>query len=212
MVAQALWRAGPDADDHRAFFHAPALLTTWRRTPSAAAVAFAAGVVLMLAIVLAWVVLYGRSAPTLGLSAQLATDIARHTNGSGFGEALRHLARAPFLLLLNAAPASLVLLALVVPRARGDLRGLLGDPWLALCAFALAWAVLWIAVLPGAQPREIVPRCPPPPRWLPRPLRASIDPLGPLWPWAVLGGAWAALLLLGSRTALLRPRNRGPRV
>ena len=211
VVAQALVAVGALTQTLTGFlFHAPALLTTWRRRLRPRPGAFAAGVVLMLAIVVAWVVLYGRSAPTLGLRAQLAADIARHTDGLGFGETLRHLARAPFLLLLNAAPASLVLLALVLPRARRALRDLLGDPWLALCALALAWAALWIVLLPGAQPREIVPGLPAVATVAAAALARIDRPARPLWPWAALGGAWAALLLLGSRAALLAPTDPRP--
>ena len=211
VVAQALVAGGALTQTITgALFHAPVLLTTWRRRLRPRAVAFAAGVVLMLAIVLAWVVLYSRSAPTLGLRAQLAADIARHAEGLGLGETLRHLARAPFLLLLNAAPASLVLLALVVPRARKALHGLLEDPWLALCAFALAWTALWIALLPGAQPREIVPALPAAATLAAAALARIDRPARPLWPWAVLGGAWAALLLLGSRSTLLLPLEPRP--
>jgi 4-amino-4-deoxy-L-arabinose transferase-like glycosyltransferase len=195
------------------FFHAPALFTTWRRKLRLRPVALAAGLVLMVAIVAAWVTVYARTASTFALSAQLSSEIARRTTVGGVGDALRHVPRSLFLLLLTAAPASLVLLALMAPGARAILRGLLRDPWLALCAFAVAWAVLWVVCLPGAQPRDSIPALPAAATLGAAALGRLDRPARPLWPWAVLAAAWAAFVLLGPRIALLAPAEpRSPRL
>jgi 4-amino-4-deoxy-L-arabinose transferase-like glycosyltransferase len=174
------------------FFHAPALLTTWRRRLRPRPLALVAGAVLMLALVLAW-------------RTQLSAEIARHAIASGFGDALRHVPRSLFLLLLTAAPGSLVLAALVVPRARAALRGLFADPWLALCGFAVAWAVLWIAVLPGAKPRELIPALPAAATLVAAALARLDRPTPRVWPWAAGAAAWTAFVLLGPRVAVLAP-------
>ena len=64
------------------------------------------------------------------------------------------------MLLIAAAPWSLALVALAVPRARAALRGLLLEPWLALGGFAVAWTVLLLAFSPGAEPRQAIPALP----------------------------------------------------
>jgi len=187
------------------FFHPPALLTTWRRRLKLRPVALACGAVLLTAIVLTWLAAYGRSAPTRAVQAQLSAEVARHAAGTSASDALRHVPRSLFLLWLTAAPGSLVLGALVAPRARAALRGLLADPWVALCGFAVAWAVLWIALLPGAQPRELIPALPLAATLVAAVLARLDRPVRALWPWAVLGAAWTALVLLGPRAALLAP-------
>jgi 4-amino-4-deoxy-L-arabinose transferase-like glycosyltransferase len=176
------------------FFHVPALLTTWRRRLRLRPLALVAGALLMLALVLPW-------------RAQLSAEIARHAVASGFGDALRHVPRSLFLLLLTAAPASLVVFALVVPRARAAVRGLLADPWLALCGFAVAWTVIWIAVLPGAQPRELIPALPAVATLVAAVLARLDRPARSLWPWAVVAAAWTAFVLLGPRVAFLAPQE-----
>src|SRR4029453_10886353 len=65
------------------FFHAPALLPTWRRRLRLRPLALVAGALLMLALVLAWLALYARSASTNALSRQLSAEIARHATASG---------------------------------------------------------------------------------------------------------------------------------
>jgi 4-amino-4-deoxy-L-arabinose transferase-like glycosyltransferase len=187
------------------FFHPPALVTTWRRRLKRHPLALACGAVLLTAIVLTWLAAYGRSAPTRVLQAQVSADIARHASATSAGQALRHVPESLFLLLLTAAPGALVLFALVAPRARASLRGLLADPWLALCGFATAWAVLWIALLPGAQPRELIPALPLAATLMAAVLARLDRPLRALWPWTLVAAAWAALVLLGPRVALLAP-------
>jgi len=189
------------------FFHAPALLTTWRRRLRLWPLALVAGALLMLALVITWLALYGRSASTNALRAQLSAEIARHATASGSGDALRHVPRSLFLLLLTAAPGSLVLFVLVVPRARAAVRGLLADPWLALCGFAVAWAVIWIALLPGAQPRELIPALPAVATLVAAVLARLDRPARSLWPWAVVAAAWTAFLLLGPRVVFLAPQE-----
>ena len=189
------------------FFHAPALLTTWRRRLRLRPLALVAGALLMLALVLAWLALYGRSASTDALRTQLSAEIARHATAPGFGDALGHVPRSLFLLLLTAAPASLVVFALVVPRARAAVRGLLADPWLALCGFAVAWAVVWIAVLPGAQARELIPALPAVATLVAAVLARLDRPARSPWPWAVVAAAWTAFVLLGPRVAFLAPQE-----
>jgi 4-amino-4-deoxy-L-arabinose transferase-like glycosyltransferase len=208
IVAQALL-AGAILTQAAAalFFHAPAILTTWRRRLRLQPLALAAGALLMLALVLSWLGLYGRSASTNALGRQLSAEIARHAAASGVGDALGHIPRSLFLLLLTAAPASLVVFALVVPRARAAVRGLLADPWLALCGFAVAWAVVWIAVLPGAQPRELIPALPAVATLVAAVLARLDRPARVLWPWAAIGAAWTALVLLGPRVAFLAPQE-----
>jgi 4-amino-4-deoxy-L-arabinose transferase-like glycosyltransferase len=187
------------------FFHAPALLTTWRRRLRLRPRALVAGAALMLALVLGWFALYGRTAPTNAVRAQLSAEVARHATASGVGEALRHVPRSLFLLLLTAAPGSLVLFALLVPRSRAALRGLLADPWLALCAYAVAWTATWIALLPGAQPRELIPALPAVATLVAAVLARLDRPARSLWPWAAIAVAWTALVLLGPRVAGLAP-------
>jgi 4-amino-4-deoxy-L-arabinose transferase-like glycosyltransferase len=187
------------------FFHPPALLTTWRRRLPLRPVALACGIVLMVAIALTWMAIYGRSAPIRAVLDQLSAEVARHASATSASDAILHVPRSLFLLLLTAAPGSLVLVALAAPRARAALRGLLADPWLALCGFAVAWAVLWIALLPGAQPRELIPALPLLATLVAAVLARLDRPVRALWPWAVLGAAWTALVLLGPRAALLAP-------
>jgi len=195
IVAQALL-AGAILTQAAAalFFHAPALLTTWRRKLRLRPLAFAAGALLMLALVLAW-------------RLQLSEEIARHAVAAGFGDALGHVPRSLFLILLTAAPASLVVFVLVVPRARAALGSLLADPWLALCGFTVAWAVVWIAVLPGAQPRELIPALPAVATLVAAVLARLDRPARSLWPWAVVAAAWTAFVLLGPRVAFLAPQE-----
>jgi 4-amino-4-deoxy-L-arabinose transferase-like glycosyltransferase len=187
------------------FFHGPAVLTTWRRRLRLQPLALAAGAVLMLALVLAWLALYARTAPASAFRAQLSAEIARHTTVTSASDALRHVPRSLLPLLLTAAPGSLVLLALVVPRARAALRGLLGDPWLALCGFTSAWAVLWIVVLPGTQPGELITALPAVATLVAAALARIDRPARALWPWAVVAAAWASVIVLGPRVAFLAP-------
>jgi 4-amino-4-deoxy-L-arabinose transferase-like glycosyltransferase len=184
------------------FFHPPALLSTWRRRLSLRPVALAAGFALMLALVAAWVVPYARSGPAQALGARLTSEIAQRTTDRGPADALRHLARYPFVLLGAAAPWSLVVAALVVPRARAALRGLLEDPWLALCGAAAAWGALVFAFVPGTLPRYLIPVLPAAATLAAAALARLDRARGHAWPWAALAATWAIALPLAARGLL----------
>ena len=205
IVAQALL-AGAILTQAAAalFFHAPALLTTWRRKLRLRPLALTAGALLMLALVLAWLAstVVPRRTPCAALG-----QIARHAVASGFGDALRP--RPAFSVPAAAHRGACVTRRLRARRAArpSGLRGLLEDPWLALCGFAVAWAVVWIAVLPGAQPRELIPALPAVATLVAAVLARLGRPARWLWPWAVVAAAWTAFVLLGPRVAFLAPQE-----
>jgi 4-amino-4-deoxy-L-arabinose transferase-like glycosyltransferase len=174
------------------FFHPPALLTTWRRRLPLRPLALGAGLLVMLALVAAWVVPYARSGPAQALGARLASEVAQRTTDAGGGEALRHLARYPLVLLAAALPWSLALAGLVRPPARAALRGLLCDPWPALCAAAAGWGVAMFALVPGTLPRYLLPVLPAAAVLAAASLARLDRPSERAWPWLALGAAWAA--------------------
>jgi 4-amino-4-deoxy-L-arabinose transferase-like glycosyltransferase len=181
------------------FFHPPALLTAWRLRLRKQPVAFAAGLVVMLTLVAAWVVPYARSGPVQALGERLSSEVAQRTTEGGLAGGLRHLARYPLVLLGAAAPWSLLLLPLATHRGRAGVRGLLDDAWLGLCGAVVAWGVLVFAVVPGTLPRYLIPVLP-----AAAPLAAAalarLDRPSPLaWPWPALAAAWALGLLLAAR-------------
>jgi 4-amino-4-deoxy-L-arabinose transferase-like glycosyltransferase len=184
------------------FFHPPALVATWRRRLPLRPLTLVAGAVVMLALVAAWVVPYARSGPVQALGERLTSEVAQRTTDTGPAEALRHLARYPLVLLGAAAPWSLVLVPLAVPRARAALRGLLEDPWLALCGAVVAWGVLVFAFVPGTLPRYLIPVLPAAATLAAAVLSRLDRRAANAWPWALLAGAWAIGLPLASRGPL----------
>jgi 4-amino-4-deoxy-L-arabinose transferase-like glycosyltransferase len=183
------------------FFHPPALLAIGRRRLPPRPLALAAGLVLMLALVAAWVVPYARSAPVPALGARLSSEVAQRTT-AGAGDAARHLVRYPFVLLGAAAPWSLVLLSLAAPRARAALAGLLLDPWPALCGAVVAWGVLVFVFVPGTLPRYLIPVLPAAAVLAAASLPRLDRPSARRWPWLALGAAWALAAPLVARWPL----------
>ena len=184
------------------FFHPPALLLTWRRRLPWRGLALAGGLVLMLALVAAWVVPYSLSGPVRALGERLSSEVAQRTTDAGAGAVLRHLALYPFVLAAAAAPWSLVLAALATRRGRAALRGVLEDPWIALCGAAVAWGVLVFAFVPGTLPRYLIPVLPPAAVLAAAALARVDRPSSASAPWAVLAAAWAVAAPLAARRPL----------
>jgi 4-amino-4-deoxy-L-arabinose transferase-like glycosyltransferase len=172
------------------FFHPPALLVTWRRRLPLRPLALGAGLLLMLALVAAWVVPYARSGPVQALGARLTSEVAQRTTEAG-GDAVRHLVRYPAVLLGATLPWSLALVALVAARARAALSGLLLDPWLALNGAVVAWGVLAFAFVPGTLPRYLIPVMPAGAVLAAAALGRLDRPSARRGPWLVLGASWA---------------------
>ena len=185
-----------------ALFHAPALVTTWRRRLVLRPLAFVLGFVLMLALAMAWVVPYARSTSAYAVLGALSTDAARRAAARGSG-LIDQLVHYPLVVLLAAVPWSIVPLALVVPRARAAVRGLLQDPWLALGAFSVGWTVLLVAFARGAEARELVPALPAAATLVAAALARLDRPARLAWPWIALAAAWATFVLLSARGVLL---------
>jgi 4-amino-4-deoxy-L-arabinose transferase-like glycosyltransferase len=191
------------------FFHPPALFAAWRRRPPFRPLAFLAGAVLMAVLVALWVVPYASSGPAQALRERLSSEVAQRTTDAGGADALRHLLGYPVILLATAAPWSLVLAAAATRRGRAALAGLLDDPWLALCGFAVAWGVLAFLFVPGTLPRYLIPVLPPAAVLAAASLERLDRPWRPAWPWAALATAWALGAPLVARR-LLAPLPAGP--
>lgn len=178
------------------FFYPPVLAFAWRRRREAgfAPVAFAAGILLLLAVVGAWVVPYALQGPVLALRDRLGSEVAQRTVGSGGADALRHALTYPFVLLGAAAPWSLVVVALLWPRTRAALKGLLADPWRALCGATLAWGVVVFAFVPGTLPRYLIPVLPAAAVLVAAVLARVDRPHGAPWLWVGLGIVWLVAL------------------
>ena len=177
------------------FFHPPVLAVTWRRREVRfAPLAFAGGLLLLLAVVAAWVVPYARLGPALALGDRLVAEVAQRTVASGGSDALRHAVTYPLVLLGAAAPWSLVTLALLRPRARATLRGLVSDPWRALCGAVGLWAVVVFAFVPGTLPRYLVPALPAAAVLVAAVLRRVDRPRDVPWLWVGLGVVWLVAL------------------
>lgn len=184
------------------FFHPPALLVTWRRRLPWRPAAVAAGVLLLVALVAAWVVPYAVSGPARALGARLTAEVAQRTTDAGASDAARHVVAYPLVLLAAAAPWSLVLAGLLSRRGRAALHRLLDDPWRALCAAAVLWGVLVFLFVPGTLPRYLIPVLPP----FSVLAAAAVLRLDRPWrqaaPWAALGAGWAVAAPLVARRQL----------
>lgn len=195
------------------FFHPPVLLLSWRRRREVRFVpwAFALGLVLLLAVLAAWVVPYALHGPVLALRDRLGAEVAQRTVDSGSADALRHLASYPFVLLGAAAPWSLVVIAGLLPRTRSVLGGLVADPWRALCGATVLWGVAVFAFVPGTLPRYLVPVFPPA-AVLVAAVLGRIDRRRKLaWPWLVVGLLWLVAVPWVARERLVPlPGFEGP--
>jgi 4-amino-4-deoxy-L-arabinose transferase-like glycosyltransferase len=173
-----------------ALFHAPALVTAWRRRVRLRLVAFVAGFVVMLALVLAWVVPYARSGFALAAVAQFSAGTSRATGGGLLGRLACELGALGSLLL----PWGAALLAVALPRVRALLRGLLADPWTALCAATTLWGAALFLFAGDADPSSFVPALPAAAVLLSSILTRADRAVAAAWPWAVVGAAWIAVL------------------
>ena len=170
-------------------FHAPALVTAWRRRVPLRPVAFGAGFVVMLGLILAWVVPYARSGFALAAVAQFSGGASRPTGGGLLGLA-RPIGALGSLLLPWGAAA----LAAALPRGRAALRGLLADPWTALCAATTLWAATVFLFAGDADLSSMVPALPAAAVLLSSILTRADRTLAAAWPWAVVAAAWSAVL------------------
>jgi 4-amino-4-deoxy-L-arabinose transferase-like glycosyltransferase len=184
------------------FFHPPALIATWRRRLALPPFAFAAGLVAMAALVALWVVPYALSGPARALGERLSSEVAQRTTNAGAADVVRHLLGYPLVLAVAAAPWSIVLLTAATARGRAAMRGLLDNPWLALCGAAVGWGVLAFVFVPGTLPRYLIPILPPAAVLAAAGLARLDRPWRPAWPWAVLGSAWAVAAPLAARHQL----------
>ncbi len=184
------------------FFHPPALIVAWRRRLPLRPLALLAGAALMAALVALWVVPYALSGPARALGERLSSEVAQRTTGAGAGEAVRHLLRYPFVLAGAAAPWSLVLLAAATRRGRAALRGVLEDPWHALCGAAVGWGVLVFLFVPGTLPRYLIPVLPPAAVLAAAVLVRLYRPWRAAWPWVALACGWLAVAPLAARHEL----------
>jgi hypothetical protein len=78
----------------------------------------------------------------------------------GWSGALRHVVVYPVLVLLVAAPWSLLPLAAVRGVRRAALRATLSDPWIRLCAAQATWIALVYMFVPGVRGRYLMPMLP----------------------------------------------------
>lgn len=186
------------------FVHPPAALVAWRRGIRVRPWAVGLGLLLMLAVVAAWLVPYARSGPILALSERLSSEVAQRTTDAPAKEAVRHVVRYPLVLLASAAPWSLVLLWLAHARGREAARGLVRDPWTALALAVVAWGVLVFVFVPGTLPRYLVPVLPFASVLAAGLLEALDRPRAAVGPWLALAAAWvvAVPLLARGRVAL----------
>jgi hypothetical protein len=153
-------------------------------------VAFAAGFVFMLALVLAWVVPYARSGFALAAVAQISVGASRPTGGGLPGRLVGSIGALGSQLLPWGAAA----LAVALPRARAALRGLLVDPWTALCAATALWAATLFLFAGDADLSCFVPALPAAAVPLSSILTRADRTVAAAWPWAVAGAAWIAAL------------------
>jgi 4-amino-4-deoxy-L-arabinose transferase-like glycosyltransferase len=172
------------------FFHPPAAFVAWRRRMRVPPRAVALGVAVMALVVATWVVAYARSGPLLSLRDRLSAEVALRTTGAPAGQALHHLASYPFVLLVAAAPWTLVLAALVSGQARAKVAGLARDPWSALALAAATWGIVVFAFVPGTLPRYLIPVLPFASVLAAGALERLDRPRGVDWPWLVLAVAW----------------------
>jgi 4-amino-4-deoxy-L-arabinose transferase-like glycosyltransferase len=184
------------------FFHPPAIAAAWRRRLPERPFALLAGALLMLALVALWVVPYALSGPVRALGERLTSEVAQRTTPAGAQGVVRHLLLYPLVLAAAAAPWSLLLAAAAARRGRAALRGLLEDPWLALCAASTGWGVFVFLFVPGTLPRYLIPVLPPAAVLVAAALARLDRPSRAVWPWAVLAAAWAAAAPLAARREL----------
>jgi hypothetical protein len=172
-------------------FHAPALVTAWRRRVPPRRVAFAAGFVLMLGLVLAWVVPYARSGLAMAAVAPFSAGASRTPSGGLLGRLALQLTALGSLLLPWGAAA----LAVALPRVRAALRGVLVDPWTALCAATTLWGATLFLFAGNGDLSSFVPALPPAAVLFSAILTRADRSLSAAWPWAVVGAAWIAVLI-----------------
>jgi hypothetical protein len=136
------------------------------------------------------VVPYARSGPILELRDRLSAEVALRTTDAPAGQVLRHVAGYPLVLLVAAAPWTLVLGAFASRRARAAVAGLASDPWPALALSATAWGVAVFAFVPGTLPRYLIPVLPSASVLAAGVLERIDRPRPTSWPWRLLGAGW----------------------
>jgi 4-amino-4-deoxy-L-arabinose transferase-like glycosyltransferase len=144
------------------FFYPPVLFLAWRRRRQFpfSARAFALGALVLVLIVAAWVIPYALESSLTDLTRQAGAEISDRTPLRRSALRANRVPLYPIMLLLAAAPWSLVFPALIARRVRRAVGGLLGEPYLALAAAVAGWGVLALAVVPGAKPRYVLPIMP----------------------------------------------------
>ncbi|HSB60877.1 MAG TPA: hypothetical protein VLI67_04115, partial [Vicinamibacteria bacterium] len=144
------------------FFYPPVAFCALRRRDAFpfSARAFALGLLVMAALVAAWVVPYSLRSPAAALGERLASEVAERTVGFAPGRIAWHLLSYPAVVLGSAAPWSLGLLALAAAAGRSRLAASRLDPALVFAGSVVAWGALVFLFVPGTVPRYLIPVLP----------------------------------------------------
>ncbi len=144
------------------YFYPPILFLVWRRRADfpCSARAFVLGALVLLLIIATWIVPFALESSLPALTRQAGAEIAERTPLHQPAPGANKQPPYPVMLLLAGSPWSLVLLALVLPRARRAAAGLRAEPYLVLAIAVVVWGIIAFAVVPRARPRYLLPVLP----------------------------------------------------